>query len=222
VHYAAGVTTSASGAITPAGTVSFFDAGTAINNCTRLSIASGQAVCTVTYAKAGTHVITARYAGDGNFAASDSAAGKTVVLPSTGSVRPSVTSTMKWSFLRTKAYTEVMSLVISHPPAGGAVLMKCSGHGCPFASRTIPVPSHTRCTSGRKRHCTSHAVATLDITSQFRNAKLAPGTTLVIEVTRKGYNGRYYRFNLSAKGQQSQIACIAPHHVKPNQGCKPS
>jgi len=42
----------------------------------------------------------------------------------------------------------------------------------------------------------------------------------VIEITRNGDNGKYYRFQITSAGPQSFIGCIAPGQTKPNQRCK--
>jgi len=78
------------------GTVSFTDDGNAIAGCAGLSVsATGQALCTVSYASPGTPSITASYGGDASFAASTSAALTQMVQASTlttvsSSLNPSV------------------------------------------------------------------------------------------------------------------------------------
>ncbi len=58
---------------TPTGTVAFKDGASAIAGCAAIALSSGQAQCTVTYATAGSHVITAAYSGAAAFLPSASA-----------------------------------------------------------------------------------------------------------------------------------------------------
>jgi len=55
------------------GTVTFLDGGSTIAGCNAMTIASGSATCTTAALSSGTHAITARYAGDANYAAGTSA-----------------------------------------------------------------------------------------------------------------------------------------------------
>jgi hypothetical protein len=76
VTYAAIVTPAYSGARAPSGSVAFFDGHAPMASCTGEPVeAQGSfqiATCKVHYHSGGYHAITARYAGDGNFAASAS------------------------------------------------------------------------------------------------------------------------------------------------------
>jgi hypothetical protein len=76
VTYTATVTPAHAGASEPSGTVAFLDGGNPISGCSAQSVTAGSgsstATCTVSYPSAGTHTITAGYAGDANFNSSTS------------------------------------------------------------------------------------------------------------------------------------------------------
>ena len=73
VSYTATVSAVAPASGTPTGTVTFLDGASAIPGCATQALIAGIASCSVTYAVAGSHEITAVYSGDPNFAASTSA-----------------------------------------------------------------------------------------------------------------------------------------------------
>ena len=72
VSYTASVGVVPPGMGLPTGTVSFSDNGTPITGCDAVTLAGGQASCTVTYSATGSHIIVATYSGDANFMASTS------------------------------------------------------------------------------------------------------------------------------------------------------
>lgn len=74
VTYTATVTPGHSGTTAPGGTVTFLDNGSPIGSCSAQPVSAGQATCTLSYADAGSHSITATYNGDGNFSGSSSSA----------------------------------------------------------------------------------------------------------------------------------------------------
>jgi hypothetical protein len=73
VSFTATVSAVAPASGTPTGTVAFLDGASAIAGCAAQALIAGIASCSVTYAVAGSHAITAVYSGDPNFAASTSA-----------------------------------------------------------------------------------------------------------------------------------------------------
>jgi hypothetical protein len=87
VTYTATITPSDRGPVTPSGEVGFFDGPAAIGGCSgRAPIADGsssRATCTIRSLAPGSASITARYAGDTNFSASTSKAGRVAVLAAT-------------------------------------------------------------------------------------------------------------------------------------------
>jgi VCBS repeat protein/Big-like domain-containing protein/exosortase sorting signal-containing protein len=71
----------------PAGTVSFRDGGIPIGACNAVALVAGNAQCTATFVSAGTHAISADYAGDiANLPASGTLAGGEIVTSVTSSV----------------------------------------------------------------------------------------------------------------------------------------
>jgi hypothetical protein len=78
VTYTATVTPANTGASEPSGSVAFLDGSSPISGCTAQPVTTGSssstATCTVSYPAAGSHAITAGYAGDANFTSSTSAA----------------------------------------------------------------------------------------------------------------------------------------------------
>ena len=84
VTYTATVTPGTSGPIKPNGTVKFLDGGSPITGCTAQPLsAGGAATCTVSYAAAGSHSVTATYNGDSSFTSSTSGATTVTVSSAT-------------------------------------------------------------------------------------------------------------------------------------------
>ncbi len=85
VTYTATVTPVHAGPPEPSGAVQFLDGGTPIGSCSSQPIPAGamssSATCTLSYAAAGSHSITAVYSGDGNFNGSTSSPAQTVTVP---------------------------------------------------------------------------------------------------------------------------------------------
>jgi hypothetical protein len=225
VDYRASVTSSSSGAVALAGAVSFLDGGKPIKKCANLKLASGTVTCELTYGKPGAHVITVAYGGDGNFAASSSAAGTTTVgqpkkkKKKKNTKRKTVSSTMTWSFIHGSVYSEVLSMVVSNPPASGSIVVQCTGHapkhGCP-PGMTIRVPTHKTCTKGK---CNAQATKSLDLSSDLKGRPLVVGAKLVILITAPGFNDKYYSFLIAKAGPQQFIGCLVPGKTTPNVGC---
>lgn len=74
VTYTAYVAPQDTGPATPSGVVEFLDGGTPIKSCSSQPLSTARATCQVSYDSAGAHSITARYAGDVDFASSTSMA----------------------------------------------------------------------------------------------------------------------------------------------------
>ncbi len=73
ISYTATVSAVAPASGTPTGAVAFLDGASTIPGCATQALVAGLASCSVTYAVAGSHAITAVYSGDPNFIASTSA-----------------------------------------------------------------------------------------------------------------------------------------------------
>jgi hypothetical protein len=78
VTLTATVAPSVSSTTAPTGTVAFANGGTAISGCSAVTIASGTATCTTSFAGVSSNAITATYSGDSNYAGSSASLTQTV------------------------------------------------------------------------------------------------------------------------------------------------
>ncbi len=204
------------GPLSPSGTVTFLDRGQPMGSCVNrpLFISGGvpTATCAVAYRSIRTHAVRATYRGDSNFARSSSGIAS-VSVQTLGTLR----SSMYWTFGFSPAYTKIISLGVHGAPVGGKVLVLCHRRGCPFAKRTITVKNPRRCGKKGRPKCTARR--TVDLTSLFARHHLAIKTYVVVEITRTGWNGKYYKFVVRAgKGPSSSIGCLPPGAGRPG-GC---
>jgi hypothetical protein len=221
VTYTATVTPGHTGPTEPLGTVDFLDGTTPIASCTVQPLTAGAtsstATCTSKYVLAGKHTITAHYRPTRNFAASTSAP-QTVTVKATGP-GPLVLTTMRWTFLHTPTYTQILALIVNRAPTGGRLVISCTGRGCPYKKRVINVAKAKACKPKKGHPCKAQLARTFDLTAPFKKHRLAPGTRLVIEVLKTGYTGKYYSFTIAAKAAPKiQIMCVAAGK-KPGVGC---
>jgi uncharacterized protein YukE len=221
VTFTATVTPGHAGPTEPLGTVDFLDDGNPIASCTVQPLTAGAtsstATCTTKYVLSAAHIITAHYRPTRNFAASTSA-------PQTVSVKaaappPFVATTMRWTFLHTPTYTQVLALIVNRAPTGGRLVITCAGRGCPYKKRVITVVKAKACKPKAGHRCNAQLARTFDLTAPFKKHRLMPGTQLVIQVLKKGYIGKYYRFTIAAKAAPKiQILCVQAGK-KPGVGC---
>ena len=206
------------GPLQPTGDVEFLNGGKPIESCRAQPIGPTGAICSVTYVSTRTRLITARYLGDNNFDPSASRPKPAIVH-----ARAHITSTMRWTFFVSPAYTRVLSLLVR-----GAlhthVLVTCHGHGCPFTQRVRAVNRHKVCTRrvhGRCRHTkSSGGSGTLNVAPAFGSDRLAVGTRIGVAITRPGWIGRYYAFTVRpGRAPRIQISCLAPGATRPGGGC---
>jgi hypothetical protein len=206
------------GPLEPTGSVRFTDGGQPIASCAGQPLTNGAATCTVYYATAGAHSITARYVGDANFTGSSSPAESVSVAPVPTNVLGTITATMEWAFYFTPSYTKVSNLVVNGVPSGATVLVNCSGRGCPFAHHTSALSNRTRC--GKKRAGMCFMSGSFNITPGFASRPLSVGTRVAVEIVLPEWVGKYYRFTMRARrGPRVQIACLAPGGSIPGAGC---
>jgi hypothetical protein len=104
-----------------------------------------------------------------------------------------------YNWTRFPTYTAVSSLTVSALPGGAKLALLWAGVGCPFARRTI--------TSHRKH---------LSLTYLLADAKLAPGVTLEVEITERGFVGKALIFKIR-RGRAPTVAasCLPPGSHKP-------
>ncbi len=225
--YTATVTTSSTGVgvIEPSGAVEFVDAGQPIGSCSSQPLMDGAATCAVKYGSAGAHAITARYLGDGNFAASSSPTElvQAITTPAGGAgsaegMPNAITSTMQWTFHYARSYTMVRALVVNGASLGATVLVDCHGRGCPFARRAIDVADSKDCSIKMRRMCSAHG--TVLITPGLENRHLGVGARITVAIMKPSWIGKYYGFTVEAgRGPRVQIACLAPGASRPSGDC---
>ena len=129
---------------------------------------------------------------------------------------PQLTSTMQWTFFYAPTYSKVLSLVLDNA-AQTAVLIKCSGRGCPYHKHSTFVGPTKPCGKQNKSTCPTHG--SLNLTRAFKNRHLSVGTKLSVAVTRSGWIGKYYLFTMR-HGRPPRIAlsCLAPGQTAPTAG----
>ncbi|MGA8340058.1 MAG: Ig-like domain repeat protein [Solirubrobacteraceae bacterium] len=206
------------GPVQPTGSVEFLDGGQPIASCAGQTLSAGQATCTVTYATAGAHQITARYVGDSNFTGSTSQAEPVSAVPLPTDVLGTITSTMQWAFYYTPSYTQVRALVVNGVLPGATVLVKCHGKGCPFAHHSTLLAKRARCGKKKNGMCSAHG--SFLITPGFVSHHLRVGSRITVEIIRASWVGKFYGFTVrSRQGPRIQIGCLAPGGSVPGQSC---
>lgn len=210
VVYAATVKPPATGPANPGGRVAFYDHGSPIASCGVQELSTGgTASCTVSYAKAGSHTITAQYGGDSNFVGIASSPGLPISV-GTFSVAPAraVTAVMQWTFSYTGKYTKVRALSVSGVGTSSSVLVRCSGRGCPFGTMSRAIRASTQ------------KASSLNLTSRVRRYALPVGSKLSIAIVHTGWVGKYYLFTIRASRPPSvAIKCLPPGRTRPGGAC---
>lgn len=213
--YTLAVAPGTAGPIAPTGSAQFFDSGRVIAACGNQAVIAGRATCTLAYKRAGSHVITARYDGDGNFTGATSGAKKITILPAR--ILGKVAAQMQWSFYYTPTYTKVLVLLVKNVSPTATVTVTCRGSGCPYGARTTKVPKRMRCGRNGTSACPTSNV---DVSIPFRKRHLAVGAKIAIVVSRPNYIAKYYGFTMRARqGPATDVSCVAPGRVRPGVGC---
>ncbi len=195
------------GPLQPTGSVEFLDGSTPIAPCASQPLSGGAASCTVSYAAAGPHQITARYSGDANFSSSSSPAGLISAVRAPTTVLGTITVTMQWAFYFTPRYTAVRNLVVNGGFPGASVVVTCQGRGCPFAKRAALLTKGKRCGRKAKRSCL--APGTLNLTPSFAGHHLAVGARIRVSIVSPGWVGKSYRFTVRPRrGPRVQIGSL--------------
>lgn len=97
--------------------------------------------------------------------------------------------------------TDLIGLAVGDVPSGAKVVLTCTGPSCPFSSKTFKV-------SGGD-------VKTLALTDMFSDPTLKPGTILEIRVTKPGWIGKLFQYEVLAAGQsKNSTQCITPDGAK--------
>jgi hypothetical protein len=215
VTFAVRVIPSQPGSRTPTGTVVFADEGRTIGRCrsTPLAASSSTALCTVSYSSPGAHTISAAYLGDSNFAPSTSGPATVAVR-----VRGTISVTMQWTFTFTPTYAQPLVLAVDGAPSGATILLKCRGHGCPFAARSIATDATHRCGSKPRRHC--GPPKSINLLKWFGHRRLRVGARIVVRISKPGWVGKQYVFVVRARRvPRVQITCPEPGESSPGTAC---
>jgi hypothetical protein len=195
-----------SGPIEPTGRVRFFDGGRPIRGCENRPLSRLAATCTVRYRSLGGHKISARYAGDSNFAPSASPSRLVRIVRRTSGppVEGFINSTLEWQFHYHPRFTQVTVLRADGLIPGMIVLMTCRGGGCPFSRLSIPTQTAT----------------SMNLLSVFRKRHLRVRAQITLRLTRPHWIGKYYSFTVRAgQGPLIVLSCLGVGRARPGVGC---
>jgi hypothetical protein len=124
---------------------------------------------------------------------------------------------MQWNFYYTPKYTLVRNLIVNAVLPGSTVVVRCHGHGCPFAQHATVAATGARC--GRKAPV-CFTSGRFNLTPGFVGRRLAIGARITINIVEPNWVGKSYRFTVrSGRGPQVQIGCLAPGGSVPGVGC---
>ena len=91
--------------------------------------------------------------------------------------------------------TELIGLAVGDVPAGSKVTLSCSGSACNFASRSFTIKNDAK---------------TLGLTDMFADPNLKPGTILQVQVTKPGWIGKSFRYEImSSADPRVTTECLA-------------
>jgi hypothetical protein len=129
-----------------------------------------------------------------------------------------ITSTMQWQFYYTPRYTIVRALVVTGVSRGATVVVRCHGHGCPFASHTTVLPTGKKC--ARKAGSMCFTAGSFNVTPAFAGRRLKVGARITVNIVRPNWVGKTYGFVVrSRRGPTIQIGCLAPDGSGSAVGC---
>ena len=206
------------GPLEPTGSVEFLDDGQPVGSCASKSLSRGKATCSVSYASTGTHEVSAQYSGDANFLGSSSPAAQVGATPIPTTVLGTITSTMQWQFYYTPRYTIVRALVVTGVSRGATVVVRCHGHGCPFASHTTVLPTGKKCAQKAGSMCFTGG--SFNVTPAFAGRRLKVGARISVNIVRRNWVRKTYGFVVrSRRGPTIQIGCLAPDGSGSAVGC---
>jgi hypothetical protein len=132
------------------------------------------------------------------------------------------TPTTKYSFRAAKRYTIIANLHVSSIPGAASLRVLCSGHGCPFAARSLKRPLVAKCTGkGKHRTCKRVSPKTYSVSITALGAQhLKPRATLTVEISQPRHVGKAYVFTMRAGKQPThRITCLAPGSTKAGTAC---
>lgn len=96
--------------------------------------------------------------------------------------------------------TDLIGLAVSDVPAGSKVELICTGVSCPFSSRSFKISGETKM---------------IALTDMFRDPTLKPGTLLEIRVTKPGWIGKVFQYEVLEAGKaKSTTQCLTADGAK--------
>ena len=99
------------------------------------------------------------------------------------------------TFERKGSATELLGLAVGDVPAGSKVTLTCSGGSCPFSTKTFNMKGD---------------VKVLALTDMFTNPKFQPGTVLEMRVTKPGWIGKMFQYEIRSSGDpKATTQCLA-------------
>jgi hypothetical protein len=91
------------------------------------------------------------------------------------------------------------------------VVVRCHGHGCPFASRTTVLPTGKKC---------ARTAGSFNVTLAFAGRQLKVGARITVNIVRPHWVGKTYGFVVrSRRGPTIRIGCLAPDGSGSALGC---
>jgi hypothetical protein len=112
----------------------------------------------------GKKLLTARYKVPATLTLTGTASAKRTITLKYGVINLSPSYT--WAFSRSSSYA--IELTVTHLPKGSKVVLRCHGHGCPFAKKTFSAPKNGKLVLApvlKKRHLSPHSSVTIQITA---------------------------------------------------------
>lgn len=185
VTYTATVLPKTPGGTEPSGSVQFRDEGAAIGTCSAQPLTPGTsssaATCTLSYTTAGSHHITAKYAGDSNFTGSFSSA-QTVTVHAGAAGSGSSTSGAGTTGATGSVSLDGTKIAVQSNHKA-AVKLTCTGTATCSGKLTLTVKSTTK--KGKKKHTKTQTIGTATFSipaGQSQTVMVAlskPGRTLL-------------------------------------------
>jgi hypothetical protein len=201
-----GLPVSNSGPLEPTGSIEFLDGGRPISGCLSRPLNHLAATCTIKYKRRGRHKISARYAGDSNFAPSTSPARSVQIVKKSSQPRVLgfISSTLEWQFFYHRTYTQVTALRADRLVKGITVQITCNGRGCPFSRRSVAAKTST----------------SINLLPAFHKRHLRVGSQITLRIMRPNWIGKYYSFTVRAgRGPLISLSCLGIGRSRPGLGC---
>ena len=99
------------------------------------------------------------------------------------------------TFERSGSLTQLIGLAVGDVPAGSKVTLTCSGTECPFGTKSFTMSTN---------------VKTLAFTDMFRDPNLRPGTVLELRVTKPGWIGKSFKYEIRSSGDpKATTQCVS-------------